>query len=88
MGRTARYKAEQEPAYRSTFMDRDRHQLRVVGASIELAVEFERTGEGGISFKVMGVGADVKGALKSANTTIMTVQLAPQQGDIWIAEER
>jgi hypothetical protein len=85
--REARYKAERKLEDAQTSGHPVRHPLQVVGASIDLAVEFERTGEGGISFKVLGIGADAQGALKRANTTTMTVQLAPQQGDVWVAGE-
>jgi hypothetical protein len=49
--------------------------LQVNGATIELAVQFERNGEGGVSFKVFGIGAEVSGGLRRANTTTMTVHL-------------
>jgi hypothetical protein len=80
--REARRKAE------DVSRERHEHYLHVVKASIELAVAFERTVDGGISFKVFGVGADAKGALKRANETTMTVELAPLAGDDWPVDLR
>lgn len=61
--------------------------LQVNEATIELAVQFEWSGKGGLSFKVFGVGAEAGGGLNRANTTKMTVRLGPVKEDNpWVVE--
>jgi hypothetical protein len=79
--REAQARAEQD-ATKAMQMGRSAPKsLQVNGADIELAVQFERSGKGGLSFKVFGVGAEAGGGLSRANTTTMTVHLGTAAKD-------
>ena len=79
--RESNARAEQEAAEARKTHRSAPKSLQVNEATIELAMQFEWSGKGGLSFKVFGVGAEAGGGLSRANTTTMTLRLGPAEED-------